>query len=107
MSKVDEELHQTDDTLVTRDVFNLWLNDPEMVELLDELDIGTGNKSQLFDVLDCDLSGELEVNEIISGMMRLRGPPEKSDIVAALLCVRHMVPMLQAVHSRSVVGPHI
>ena len=28
---------------------------------------GTANKTELFDVIDCDLSGELEVPEIISG----------------------------------------
>merc|ERR1711920_613493 len=86
--------------VITRDVFNLWLDDPEMHVLLEELDISTGSKKQLFDVLDCDLSGELEVGEIISGLMRLRGPTEKCDVVAALLSVRHMVPMLQEVLDR-------
>ena len=48
---------------IPRDLFKLWLQDPDLLELLDDMDIGTSNKTELFDVLDCDLSGELEVPE--------------------------------------------
>merc|ERR1712217_717983 len=85
---------------ITREVFSAWLHDPEMLALLDSMDICTANKIELFDVLDCDLSGELEVHEVVSGIMKLRGPSEKSDIVAALLGVRYMTKMLQEVWER-------
>ena len=41
-----------------------WFQDPDMLELFDDLDIGTANKTELFDFLDADLSGGLEVHEI-------------------------------------------
>merc|ERR1712050_451543 len=74
--------------------------DSDLVELLEEMDIGTANKTELFDVLDCDLSGELEVNEVVAGLMKLRGPSEKSDTVAALLGVRYLTTLLREVHDK-------
>ena len=38
--------------------FEAWLLEPAFLAMLEDLDIGTSNKSELFDVLDCDLSGE-------------------------------------------------
>jgi len=80
---------------ITRQVFDMWLRDDGFLKLLDSLDINTSNKAELFDVLDSDQSGELEVEEIISGLMRMRGPPQKSDMIAALLGVRHAVAVVE------------
>merc|ERR1712003_180721 len=52
------------DVVITREVFKDWLQDSDLVDMLEEMDIGTANKTELFDVLDCDLSGELEVTEV-------------------------------------------
>eukprot|EP00929_Paragymnodinium_shiwhaense_P101271 TRINITY_DN6421_c1_g2_i1.p1 TRINITY_DN6421_c1_g2~~TRINITY_DN6421_c1_g2_i1.p1 ORF type:complete len:743 (-),score=190.41 TRINITY_DN6421_c1_g2_i1:237-2465(-) len=89
-----------DEVVVTRDVFEDWLHEKELLTMLDDLDIGTSNKNELFDVIDCDLSGELEVAEIMSGLMKLRGPPDKSDAVASLLGIRYMTKMLESVHNK-------
>mmetsp|Transcript_69034 Transcript_69034/g.214298 ORF Transcript_69034/g.214298 Transcript_69034/m.214298 type:complete len:140 (-) Transcript_69034:130-549(-) len=105
-SQADMAIHNLidEEVSITRDVFNLWLQDPTFLGLLEELDIGAANKATLFDVLDCDLSGELGVDELISGLMKLRGPNEKSDVVAALLSIRHMVGVLEEVRTK-VCGP--
>jgi len=71
-----------------------------MLGLLDALDININSHAELFDVLDADLSGQLEVHELISGLMRLRGPTEKCDTIATLLGVRHMTSILEDIHSR-------
>ena len=47
--------------------------------------IETATKSELFDVLDADMGGELTLSELRNGLMRLRGPITKSDIVAVRL----------------------
>jgi len=88
------------DLAITRPVFNMWLKDKDMLKLLDDLDINMANLADLFDVLDADLSGQLEVHELISGLMRLRGPTEKCDSIATLLGVRHMTSMLEDIRSR-------
>ena len=51
------------------------LQDPDMLELFDDLDIGTANKTELFDVLDADLSAELVVHEVVSGLICTVGCP--------------------------------
>lgn len=88
-------MEQEEDPRITRTIFDLWMKDPEMIDMLDELDIGTGDKAQIFDVLDCDRSRELEVEQVVSGLMALRGQTEKCDVVAVLLCLRWMTPLIQ------------
>merc|ERR1719301_226735 len=92
MTQIDNDLKQMDeeDVIITRENFEAWLEEPAFLTMLEDLDIGTSNKSELFDVLDCDLSGELEVNEVVSGLMKLRGPSDKSDAVASLLGIRYL-----------------
>jgi hypothetical protein len=97
---VDKDLAQMNEEKVTinREVFTSWLHEPAFLDMLEELDIGTSNKAELFDVLDCDLSGELEVAEVISGLMKLRGPSDKSDAVASLLAIRYITQRLDELH---------
>jgi len=71
-----------------------------ILDLLDKLDINTSNKAELFDVLDSNQSGALDVRDIASGLMRMRGPPQKSDSVAALLSVRHVVAVVRDIHAK-------
>jgi len=85
-----------EDVVITREVFYAWLQEPGMLKLLEELDIAISNRYELFDVLDADLSGELGVDEVVTGLMKLRGPAEKSDAVAALLTVRVVLQLLQS-----------
>merc|ERR1712008_137095 len=49
----DEELDLS--LTIDRQVFETWLSDRHMQELLDNMDVGTANNARLFDVLDCDL----------------------------------------------------
>jgi len=91
---------QNDDLLITRDAFNVWLKDEEMLSLLDEMDVDTAYKTGLFDCLDSDCSGALKVEELIKGLMTLRGPPEKCDTVATLLCCRTQAEKISDIHAR-------
>jgi len=75
---------------ISRKLFTMWLHDKSFVSLLESMDINTANKGDLFDVLDRDLTGDLYFRDIIDGLMRMRGPPTKSDSVAALLGVRYL-----------------
>merc|ERR1712087_836357 len=73
------------------------MGDPEMLTMLEEVEIETCTKFELFDVLDVDMGGELELDELITGLMKLRGPISKSDIVATRLKVRHVTKMMEDV----------
>jgi hypothetical protein len=96
MTQIDSDLQQLDneEVIINRETFANWLEEPSFLQMLDDLDIGTSNKAELFDVLDCDLSGELEVPEVIAGLMKLRGPSDKSDAVASLLGIRYITTKL-------------
>jgi len=80
--------------LVTRQIFNKWLGKKEMMELLELIDVETASKHEIFDVLDVNIDGELSRDELVDGLMRLRGPVTKSDIVAIRMKVRHMTQLL-------------
>mmetsp|Transcript_12325 Transcript_12325/g.38499 ORF Transcript_12325/g.38499 Transcript_12325/m.38499 type:complete len:143 (-) Transcript_12325:111-539(-) len=82
---------------VTREAFKAWLRDDEFRELLDEADIEITNHSELFDVLDADMGGELSMDELTTGLMKLRGPVTKADIVAVRLKVSHLTRILENV----------
>lgn len=80
---------------VTREMFVGWLEDHNFLQLLDEAEIETANKSDLFEVLDSDMGGQLSMRELTTGLMKLRGPVTKADIVAVRLKVRHLTTILE------------
>merc|ERR1711957_887265 len=86
-----------EDIAITKDVFNTWLKDPEMLILLEEVEVETSTKYELFDALDVDSGGELTVDELVSGLMRLRGPVSKNDIVATRLKVAYVAELVEEV----------
>merc|ERR1712039_1045985 len=64
------------------------LNDKKVKDLLEDLEISVSNHSKLFDIIDSNGSGTLDVGELIEGLMKLRGPADKGDVVCAALMVR-------------------
>lgn len=75
---------------VNQDQFEEILADQHVQEILDDLDISTASRGQLFDILDADLSGFVCVSELVDGLMRLRGPADKGDVIGISLIVRHL-----------------
>merc|ERR1719235_286342 len=96
-SKVSNFMNEFDDEerVVTREVFSEWLRDPEILGLLEEVEVETSTKFELFDALDVDGGGELSVDELVSGLMKLRGPVSKNDIVATRLKTMYMTALLE------------
>merc|ERR1740121_2609579 len=89
------QMMENEEVMITRDVFNWWLEGKDMEQLFIDADIETSTRFDLFDALDADLSGELTFSEVIEGLMRLRGPISKSDITAVRLKVRHMTQLME------------
>ena len=86
------------DLLVTRAQFNGWLStEKELLETLNDAEIDLSCKSDLFDVLDADLSGELEFEEMVDGLIKCRGPASKTDIIAIRLKTRFLVRMVMRI----------
>ncbi|CAK9006155.1 unnamed protein product [Durusdinium trenchii] len=80
---------------VSRAEFNHWLStERELLETLNDAEIDLSCKSDLFDVLDADLSGVLEFEEMIDGLLKCRGPASKTDIIAIRLKTSHLVQLV-------------
>eukprot|EP00927_Polykrikos_kofoidii_P012458 TRINITY_DN15373_c0_g1_i2.p1 TRINITY_DN15373_c0_g1~~TRINITY_DN15373_c0_g1_i2.p1 ORF type:complete len:713 (-),score=62.82 TRINITY_DN15373_c0_g1_i2:50-2110(-) len=91
---------------ITREVFQVWLQNKEMIRLLDELDISVGDQNSIFDLLDVDLSGELHVCEVVEGLMSIRGSFEKVDIVATRIGIRHLTRIVEELVGKSCAIKH-
>ena len=82
------ELLRRSGVTVDRRSFMMWLEEPSFLSVLENADVDVSNKFDLFDVLDADMGGKLELDEVVTGLMKLRGPVSKSDLVAMRLQVR-------------------
>merc|ERR1712190_309007 len=68
---------------ITREMFEAAMGDPKTEEILDDLDVQMADRMELFDVLDADGSGAIDIGELIAGLMKMRsGGADKSDSVA-------------------------
>jgi len=99
----EEKLSLTDEDtkdaiVISRDKFHEWLQMPNMISCLKESGIELSTRSELFDVLDVDVGGELGVDELTGGLMRLRGPITKTDVVATRLQVRYLTGMVEEMY---------
>lgn len=56
--------------------------------VLEDLDISDEDQVDLFDTLDVDGGGTIDLNEMIVGISKLRGDARRSDIVGVGLVVR-------------------
>eukprot|EP00929_Paragymnodinium_shiwhaense_P108906 TRINITY_DN75250_c0_g1_i1.p1 TRINITY_DN75250_c0_g1~~TRINITY_DN75250_c0_g1_i1.p1 ORF type:complete len:655 (-),score=123.99 TRINITY_DN75250_c0_g1_i1:36-2000(-) len=80
---VEEALH----VAVNVHEFNRIAQDPEVQDLLEDLDVPEDDRIGLFDVLDADGGGSLELEELIHGIVKLRGDPRRSDVIhVGLVC---------------------
>eukprot|EP00930_Biecheleria_cincta_P079736 TRINITY_DN67658_c0_g1_i1.p1 TRINITY_DN67658_c0_g1~~TRINITY_DN67658_c0_g1_i1.p1 ORF type:complete len:118 (-),score=29.52 TRINITY_DN67658_c0_g1_i1:29-382(-) len=60
--------------VIDEETFNRWLTkDQGLLDTLNDADIDLSAKFDLFDVLDADLSGELDFVELIEGLMKCWG----------------------------------
>jgi hypothetical protein len=79
---------------ITHDEFLEICNDRAFCDVLSELDISHADQKDLFDTLDVDRGGTLDLTELIGGIAKLRGDAKKSDVVGVILSVRHVTLVL-------------
>merc|ERR1712179_708221 len=89
LSRMDPE-----DRVVDKALFDTWIQRPDVTALFEEVEVDTSTKFDLFDALDVDCREELTLNTIVEGLMKLRGPISKLDIVATRLKVTHIMRMV-------------
>ena len=81
----DDEIHENIE--ISKELFLLVVQDRGAQKLMDELDLPV-NRAQLFDVIDADGSGSLHIQELVQGLLKIRGEVNKGDAIASLLAAR-------------------
>mmetsp|Transcript_32531 Transcript_32531/g.67163 ORF Transcript_32531/g.67163 Transcript_32531/m.67163 type:complete len:200 (+) Transcript_32531:55-654(+) len=84
---------------VTRDRFLKWLSHDDFTDTLEGAFIDTSIRAQLFDILDADAGGLLSIDELISGLMSMRGDVTKGDIIAISIKVRYFIQLLEGLNA--------
>jgi len=74
---------------LTKEEFEALCRHKDFKDLLSSLDVSEEDHLDLFDTLDVDGGGTLDLGEIVSGIGKLRGDARKSDIVTVILLARH------------------
>merc|ERR1712050_242038 len=62
----------------------------EFQEILRDLDIADEDQLDLFDTLDVDGGGTIDLEELIVGISKLRGDARRSDIIGVNLITRNL-----------------
>merc|ERR1712083_1072265 len=73
---------------ITPELFDKLRTYSEFQEILRDLDISDEVQLDLFDTLDVDGGGTIDLEELITGIAKLRGDARRSDIVGDGLIVR-------------------
>ena len=70
------------DMEITKEMFLLIIQDRSVQKLMNELDLPP-DRANMFEIIDADGSGTLQLAELLHGLLKMRGDISKSDAVAA------------------------
>merc|ERR1719188_350974 len=73
---------------ITPEFFTYLRSYKEFQEILRDLDVADEDQLDLFETLDVDGGGTIDLEELITGIAKLRGDARRSDIVGVGLIVR-------------------
>merc|ERR1712217_545076 len=69
----------------------------EFQSILNSLDISAQDQVDIFETLDVDGSGSIDLDELIIGIPKMRGDARRSDVVGIMLMVRHLMDKLDRI----------
>jgi len=81
------------DMEITKEMFLLIIQDRSVQKLMNELDLPP-DRANMFEIIDADGSGTLQLAELLHGLLKMRGDISKSDAVAAYLATKAVQNML-------------
>jgi len=68
--------------------FRYIMDNAQVRDIMEDLDISTSNPAGMFDTFDPDGDGEVTLTEFVQAIMKLRGDPQKNDIISCFVAVR-------------------
>lgn len=84
----DQDVDEASELQITPELFTFLRTFDELKRLLHALDVTDEDQVDLFDTLDVDGGGMIDLEELIVGISKLRGDARRSDIVGVSLVVR-------------------
>merc|ERR1712113_1127243 len=75
---------------ITPELFERLRSFREFQNILNDLDISDEDQLDLFDTLDVDGGGTIDLEELIVGISKLRGDARRSDIIGVHLIARNI-----------------
>merc|ERR1712232_717414 len=84
-------LHNMEQMVITRATFDELMQNTEFLQVFRDLDITDEDTAHLFDTLDVDRSGTLDLEEIKNGISKLRGTARRSDMVLVETLLRKVL----------------
>lgn len=80
--------------VISRSAFDVYMSDEKLLSTLTEAEIEVDHGRNIFDFLDADMGGYLTAVELLQGLVSLRGPVSKLEIVGMRLKIRHIIKLL-------------
>merc|ERR1712151_1403283 len=72
----------------------------EMLAYLEALEIDAGEAHNLFELLDADMSGDVSIEEFVSGCIRLKGEATAVDVVTLIHENKRLVQLVRDVERK-------
>mmetsp|Transcript_171279 Transcript_171279/g.416442 ORF Transcript_171279/g.416442 Transcript_171279/m.416442 type:complete len:222 (+) Transcript_171279:1-666(+) len=85
---------------LSRKAFQQVLQRPEVQTILDAMDIDASDRADIFDAIDADGNGHIEIDELVAGLTRMSGKARRADTVAARLKMDSLVKRLHVTHGQ-------
>jgi len=73
---------------VTPQTLELMRGDPRVQKIFDELDLADEDQANLFNTLDIDGNGKIDMQELCGGIAKIRGEACRSDIISINLMMQ-------------------
>lgn len=80
---------------VNREAFDAIINDKDIQSILEKLEVSVTNSGRLFDILDANNNGALDVSELAEGLLKLKGPPDRGDAISTVLMMQSQQKAMQ------------
>lgn len=85
---------------ITQEVIDILCSNERFQVILRELDVSNENQLDLFDTLDVDGGGTLDLEEMVTGIIKLRGDARRADVIAVGLKLTSLQTAFQKFESK-------
>lgn len=95
MQEVFDELDSNSSGALSLEEFERHINDEKIIAYMSQLGLDVSQIRTLFKLLDADRTGEVDLEEFVSGCLRLRGGAKNLDLAILTYQVEFLVDHLK------------